>query len=92
MLLRMLDNQALAGDQMPEGLGLVIVHTGNGKGKTTAALGMGMRSWGQGLKVLVMQFIKSSCTYVQLGLGFRYSAFFRLGDSPDAEEGGCNPR
>ena len=26
--------------------GLIIVHTGNGKGKTTAALGLAMRAWG----------------------------------------------
>ena len=31
--------------------GLVIVHTGNGKGKTTAALGLAIRAWGEGLKV-----------------------------------------
>lgn len=53
-------------ERMSESRGLVIVHTGNGKGKTTAALGMGMRSWGQGLKVLVIQFIKGNCTYGEL--------------------------
>ena len=35
--------------------GLVIVHTGNGKGKTTAALGLAIRAWGEGLKVLIHQ-------------------------------------
>ncbi len=38
--------------------GLVIVHTGNGKGKTTAALGMVLRSLGHGHKVAIIQFIK----------------------------------
>ena len=40
--------------------GLVIVHTGNGKGKTTAALGMVMRSLGHGYKVAIVQFIKGA--------------------------------
>ena len=39
--------------------GLVIVNTGNGKGKTTAALGLLMRASGQGLRVIMFQFIKA---------------------------------
>ncbi len=42
--------------------GLVIVFTGNGKGKTTAALGMGLRTLGHGYKVAIIQFIKGSWT------------------------------
>ena len=38
--------------------GLVIVHTGDGKGKTTAAIGLAIRAFGAGLKVLILQFIK----------------------------------
>lgn len=38
--------------------GLVIVNTGHGKGKTTAALGLVLRAWGHGLKVAVLQFVK----------------------------------
>lgn len=38
--------------------GLIIVHTGNGKGKTTAALGMVLRSLGHGYRVAIVQFIK----------------------------------
>jgi cob(I)alamin adenosyltransferase len=40
--------------------GLVIVHTGNGKGKTTAALGMVMRSLGHGYRVGIVQYIKGA--------------------------------
>lgn len=39
--------------------GLVIVNTGNGKGKTTAALGLLLRSWGRGMRVVMLQFIKA---------------------------------
>src|SRR5260221_4700092 len=40
--------------------GLVIVHTGAGKGKTTAALGMVLRSLGHGYRVAIVQFIKGA--------------------------------
>ncbi len=40
--------------------GLIIVHTGNGKGKTTAALGMVLRSLGHGFRVAIIQFIKGA--------------------------------
>ena len=40
--------------------GLVIVHTGAGKGKTTAALGMVLRSLGHGFRVAIVQFIKGA--------------------------------
>src|SRR5205085_5820914 len=40
--------------------GLVIVYTGAGKGKTTAALGMALRCLGHGMKIAVVQFIKGA--------------------------------
>ncbi|MBE6099557.1 MAG: cob(I)yrinic acid a,c-diamide adenosyltransferase [Anaerovibrio sp.] len=51
---------------MEEKNGLIIVHTGNGKGKTTAALGLAMRAWGDGLRVLILQFIKGQWKYGEI--------------------------
>ena len=42
--------------------GLLIVFTGNGKGKTTASLGMALRTIGHGYKVAIIQFIKGGWT------------------------------
>ncbi len=63
--------------------GLIIVHTGDGKGKTTAAIGLAVRAFGAGMKVLILQFIKGArhsneltaleilgVEVRQLGLGF----------------------
>ncbi|MCL7746571.1 cob(I)yrinic acid a,c-diamide adenosyltransferase [Halalkalibacter alkaliphilus] len=67
--------------------GLTLVYTGNGKGKTTSALGLALRGIGRGFKVKILQFIKSpERTYgeqialeklgvemVQLGIGFTWT-------------------
>jgi cob(I)alamin adenosyltransferase len=52
--------------------GLVIVNTGNGKGKTTAALGQAFRAMGYDYKVCIIQFIKGSWKYGELFSGERY--------------------
>ncbi len=69
--------------------GLIIVHTGNGKGKTTAALGMGMRAWGQGMRVLVVQFIKGNWKYGELQAAERMGSDFVIRQMGEGFVKGC---
>ncbi len=53
--------------------GLIIVNTGYGKGKTTAALGMAFRTLGHGLPVCIIQFIKGTWKYGELYSAERFA-------------------
>lgn len=81
--------------------GLIIVHTGNGKGKTTAALGMVLRSLGHGYQVAIVQFIKGAwepaekavfnqwaeqLTFYAMGEGFTWETQNRERDIQNAHQ------
>src|SRR3954453_12201926 len=61
---------------------LVIVHTGDGKGKSTAAFGLALRGWNQGWSIAVFQFVKSA----KWRLG-EQTAFEHLPTDPDGRLG-----
>ena len=58
--------------------GLVIVYTGNGKGKTTAALGIALRAIGYDHKVCMLQFIKGSWHYGEMDSSKKLEPNFEL--------------
>ncbi len=81
--------------------GLLIVFTGNGKGKTTASLGMALRTLGHGYKVAIIQFIKGgwttgeekalknlspNITWHSLGEGFTWETQDRIKDQKLVQE------
>lgn len=81
--------------------GLIIVHTGTGKGKTTAALGMVLRSLGHGFQVAIVQFIKGAwepaekailsrfepqLEFYAMGEGFTWDTQDRQRDTEKAQE------
>jgi len=59
MVTRIKKTITVRGDDSRENLGLVHVYTGDGKGKTTASLGLAMRALGNGYRVYMIQFLKS---------------------------------
>jgi cob(I)alamin adenosyltransferase len=82
--------------------GLLIVHTGKGKGKSTAAFGMAMRAIGHGMKVGIVQFVKGAwntgertvlekfpehCTIKVMGEGFTWETQDRQRDIDHARAG-----
>ena len=82
--------------------GLLIVHTGNGKGKSTAAFGMVARCLGWGMKVGIVQFVKGTwetgernffarfpdtCLYRTMGEGFTWETQDRARDVAAARAG-----
>ncbi len=77
---------------MTDQKGLIVVFTGNGKGKTTAALGVALRALGRGYKTLFLQFMKGgekSGEQLLDGTGISLievhafgAGFFRKGDDP----------
>ena len=74
--------------------GLIIVNTGNGKGKTTAALGMLFRAWGHDMKVVMLQFVKRAANYgehraarrIGIEIVTRGAGFTRLGKNAETNK------
>jgi cob(I)alamin adenosyltransferase len=58
--------------------GLILINTGPGKGKTTAALGTALRAVGNGMRVLMIQFLKGSWHYGELDAAEAFGGNFVL--------------
>jgi len=69
--------------------GLIQIYTGHGKGKTTAALGLALRAVGQGLKVLMIQFMKGKRPTGELLMAQRLSPDLQI--KPMGRDGFIGP-
>jgi len=58
--------------------GLLLINTGPGKGKTTAAMGTALRAVGNGMRVLMLQFLKGSWHYGELDAVQAFGSNFTL--------------
>ena len=76
----------------PRRTGLLHIYTGEGKGKTTSALGMALRAVGGGLHVIMIQFLKSSNRYGELSGAERLAPAFKIVQmGPDCVRLATNP-
>ena len=66
MLIKSVDNLTSSHNMNAVKSGRIQVYTGNGKGKTTASLGLALRATGHGMKVKIIQFMKGSTAYGEL--------------------------
>jgi cob(I)alamin adenosyltransferase len=74
--------------------GLILVFTGDGKGKTTASLGLALRAMGQGLKVMILQFMKGQENIGELRALSRFNLpieFKQFGRTGFVQSRACEP-
>jgi cob(I)alamin adenosyltransferase len=71
--------------------GLILINTGPGKGKTTAALGTALRAAGNGMRVLILQFLKGSWHYGELDAAAALNAALDSSDAGPGRTPGTGP-
>lgn len=68
----------MMGENAAKRKGMVQVYTGNGKGKTTAAIGLALRAIGHGYKIFMLQFMKGSKNYGEIIASEKYLPNFTI--------------